>query len=948
MFRIICCGVAGFILWGMFSGSRYILTGFFLGLAFGFILDLRNRILAIEKRIKALDAPVKDKRADAPAYPAPEASREKEEQPVPRKKAASPMPSREIAAEEEVLSEKGMSPVSEAHEEPVPSLSLEKEMPKPPPLPNKKEDLKRPKEQKTSFSGASPHRKKTIVLPEEAEPRQSFGEEITGKIREMISKMNPVVQLGVLILLIGVGFLVKYAVDHNFFPLEFRLFLAGLGGIVLIVTGLRLRPKKPDYAVMIQAAGVGVLYLTLYGSAMLYHLIPPLFALVLMIAIVGFSGMLSVLQNAMWFAVLAAAGGFLAPVLTSTGKGEHVLLFSYYLLLNAGILGISWFRAWRVLNIVGFVFTFVIGSLWGYRYYSPDYFASVEPFLIAFFLFYVGISILFAQKSPPNLKGYVDGTLVFGTPLIVFGLQYALVKNFEYGLAFSAFFFSFFYIALSFFLWKRTDLRMLTEAFLALGVVFGTLALPLALDDKWSSASWAMEGAAIVWIGVRQKRWMARNFGLVLQAGSGFFFLKGWQDHADAIPVINGNCLGMILIGFAGLFSGYYLMRNQDTLKEWEKPFHVFAMIWGLIWAYMAGVMEIRYQLPNDFVPSAMIIFTSLFFLGSTFASFRLSWKEMQVPPGLLFPFLAMISLYHLGNIGTNHPFGDLGWIAWPLGIGGWYYILYRLEKKWPSAISTAGHVGGAWLFVFILTLEAAWQVHNIATKDHEWWAWLTIGILPALSVFLLLQFRQRPTWPFTDFPGAYYTISACGIWFFLFAWELISCFLPSSPSPVFFLPVLNPIDMCQVFVLIVMGLWILSCHRGKGEEGSFSYVNLLLYCIIIACFSWVNACAARAVSEWADIPYRLPRLIRAGEFHTTISFLWTTISLATMAAASAKGHRKAWFFGAFLIGAVILKLFVYDLDSMGARIVSFTGVGVLLLVVGYISPLPPEKEKQT
>jgi len=54
------------------------------------------------------------------------------------------------------------------------------------------------------------------------------------------------------------------------------------------------------------------------------------------------------------------------------------MLFSYYALLNAGILLVSWFRAWRVLNLVGFGFTFVIGALWGYRFYQPEFFASTE------------------------------------------------------------------------------------------------------------------------------------------------------------------------------------------------------------------------------------------------------------------------------------------------------------------------------------------------------------------------------------------------------------------------------------------------------------------------------------------------------------------------------------------------------------------------------------------
>jgi len=46
------------------------------------------------------------------------------------------------------------------------------------------------------------------------------------------------------------------------------------------------------------------------------------------------------------------------------------------------------------------------------------------------------------------------------------------------------------------------------------------------------------------------------------------------------------------------------------------------------------------------------------------------------------------------------------------------------------------------------------------------------------------------------------------------------------------------------------------------------------------------------------------------------------------------------------LIGVVVAKLFFVELSNRGglARIVSFIGVGVLLLVVGYFAPLPPKR----
>src|SRR5262249_53952712 len=143
-------------------------------------------------------------------------------------------------------------------------------------------------------------------------------------------------------------------------------------------------------------------------------------------------------QDARALAVLGIVGGFLAPVLVSTGAGNHVALFSYYAILNFAVVGIAWFKAWRELNVLGFVFTFGIGALWGYNAYTPAHFATTEPFLMLFTLMYMAIPVLFATRVRPELRGFVDTSLVFGTPLVGFGLQSLLVGDTEYGLAISA------------------------------------------------------------------------------------------------------------------------------------------------------------------------------------------------------------------------------------------------------------------------------------------------------------------------------------------------------------------------------------------------------------------------------------------------------------------------------------------------------------------------------
>ncbi|MBI4005217.1 MAG: DUF2339 domain-containing protein, partial [Gammaproteobacteria bacterium] len=283
----------------------------------------------------------------------------------------------------------------------------------------------------------------------------SFIDRVINYIKEFFTSGNVVAKIGIIILFFGVAFLINYAVERHAFPIELRLALVALGGIIMLLVGWRLRYKKPAYALVLEGGAVGVLYTTVYAAGQLYVLIPLEYAFFILFTLVVLSGVLAYLEDSRVLAIFGVTGGFLAPVLTSTGQGSHIILFSYYALLNAGIFGIAWFKAWRSLNWVGFIFTFVIASLWGYKYYQPSYFNSTEPFLVLFFLFYVTIAILFAHRQPPDLKGLVDGSLVFGVPLIGFVLQSELVSDFKYGQAWSALTMSAIYIVLTILLWSK-------------------------------------------------------------------------------------------------------------------------------------------------------------------------------------------------------------------------------------------------------------------------------------------------------------------------------------------------------------------------------------------------------------------------------------------------------------------------------------------------------------
>jgi uncharacterized membrane protein len=113
--------------------------------------------------------------------------------------------------------------------------------------------------------------------------------------------------------------------------------------------------------------------------------------------------------------------------------------------------------------------------------------------------------------------------------------------------------------------------------------------------------------------------------------------------------------------------------------------------------------------------------------------------------------------------------------------------------------------------------------------------------------------------------------------------------------------------------------------------------------------FLWLNGVLLRTMHHWLLIPYQLDALLAATEVQTALSIFWTLLALGAMLWANRSAQRLVWFGGAGLMGIVLAKLFLVDLARIGTvpRIVSFLGVGALMLVIGYYSPLPPDVKEE-
>lgn len=760
--------------------------------------------------------------------------------------------------------------------------------------------------------------------------------------RRWLTTGNVPVKVGVIISFFGVAFLLKYAVDRNLFvvPIEVRLLGVAAGAGVLLGIGWRLRRRNAVYALSLQGGGIGVLYLTIFAAFRLYALVPATSAFALLVVLTAAAGALAVLQNAPALAILGSVGGFLAPVLVSTGQGSHVALFSYYLLLNAAILGISWYRAWRGLNLIGFVFTFGIGTLWGYEYYRPELYASTQPFLILNFLFYQAIAVLFAFRQAPNLRAVVDGTIVFGTPVIAFALQAALVEDTEYGLAISAAVVAMFYTALATWLYRRNreQLGLLIESFVALGVAFATIAIPLALDARWTAAAWALEGAALVWVGVRQHGLLARLSGAALLLAGGVAFIEGgWQSDAG-IAVLNGNALGGFLISAASLFGAHRL--QADTRPHDGQPAVALGLLlWGLIWWFATGAFEIDDRIAHGNTLHVYTLFAAVSAAAFAWLAHRLAWPAARHATLAYLPLLLPLGAWYLLEHG--HLFVGAGWLAWPVAMAA-HFVVLRLYDRGDSGQEGAWHSAGVLLLTAAISIEAYRRVGD-AGLSHTW-AGAAVLLAMLLPAWLIMVLRDRLAWPLQRYWNYY--LVATGIIVALQLILLLSAGIeqPGNPAPLPYIPVLNPFDVLTLVGLVIAFRFLLLMHdTSEGFEADRLRSGTMLWAV--AAFLLTTVAVVRGVHHLAGVPWSDGALLRSVSVQAALSIYWGMLAFAGMVSGARHARRNLWLAGTALMALVVVKLFLVDLGNTGtvARIISFLGVGGLLLIVGYFAPAPPK-----
>ncbi|HLZ89878.1 MAG TPA: DUF2339 domain-containing protein, partial [Puia sp.] len=165
---------------------------------------------------------------------------------------------------------------------------------------------------------------------------------------------NLISKIGIAILVLAIGFFVKYAIDNDWVGPVGRVGIGLLCGGILIGIAHWMRNQYKAFSSVLVGGGLAVLYFTIALAYHQYQLFNQPTAFVIMLVVTAFSVLLSLLYDRQELAIIALVGGFITPFLVSNGRGDYVVLFGYLLILNTGLLVIAYNKAWRLLNILSF------------------------------------------------------------------------------------------------------------------------------------------------------------------------------------------------------------------------------------------------------------------------------------------------------------------------------------------------------------------------------------------------------------------------------------------------------------------------------------------------------------------------------------------------------------------------------------------------------------------
>lgn len=440
-------------------------------------------------------------------------------------------------------------------------------------------------------------------------------------------------KIGIAVLVLGISFFVKFAIDKNWINETGRVIIGLVSGGILIALAHNIRNSYRSFSSVLVGGGLTVFYFTIAFAFHQYHLLSQQAAFIIMVIITAFAVALSVSYSRIELAILATVGGFITPFLVSTGQNNYIALFTYLCIISSGLLVLSWFKRWRVINIIALFFTIIIYGGWLINQIlnNDEHFPWQWAFLFAALFYILSVAINIINNLKLKIKfGAFDFILLLTINFLFYAadmviLEYGGHSSYK-GLFTGALGIVNLILTGIFFKQKQADKNFI-YLLIGLTLTFVSLTGPVELKGNHITMFWAAESVVLFWLFQRSRIILLKIASLLIIIPLLISLFIDWSQvysaSGDIIPVlINKGFITTIVTAAALLL--YYAMMRKETGELYLPEIRNLLirnilLCSGFILVYAAGALEIYYQftsrLPGTFIYAAYLQLYSFAFI---------------------------------------------------------------------------------------------------------------------------------------------------------------------------------------------------------------------------------------------------------------------------------------------------------------------------------------------
>ncbi len=413
--------------------------------------------------------------------------------------------------------------------------------------------------------------------------------------------------IGIGAVVIGISFFLKYAFDNNWIGPTGRVILGIIAGLFLLALGQFLRKKYVGYSDFLMGGGIAVLYLAIFAAYNFYQLIPSGLAGVIMLGITALGLVISIVNGTIAIALVSTIGGLLVPQLIPTQTDNMATLFVYLIILNLGVLAVSFFKKWPLLILISLVGTILNFSAWFAQYYRQELLGPTLVFsFIIFFIFLIAsIAKALIGRSVADQLNY----LIIGGNAFSFAITGYIILKPQHDdlLGFASVFVAIVFMVVAFIVNKFNPEDKGMNIFLpGLAVTFLSIAVPMQLSGPWIAVAWLVEAIFLYviasFIGNRDFQVMGvvvYFLGLI----NAFFWNYPSAYRGDFAVIFNSHFVVMVIAIICAYIIAYIYHRYGSTSVDIQKRgIMVFILVANILTIYAVSSQIVFHHQARQYV----------------------------------------------------------------------------------------------------------------------------------------------------------------------------------------------------------------------------------------------------------------------------------------------------------------------------------------------------------